>query len=180
MPSITGLNCADDEDPLALFFESVSELTERIKRSLESDFVEVALHGEVSNVTRPRSGHVYFTLRDDAASIRAVLWKNDVRRLAFELTDGLSVRSLAVLRCTRRAVTIRLSCARSSPKESGPLSWHSASATLDYYRRVCLNHRESDHCHAIRVASSSSAARPARRFVTCFRLSAAVGAVLES
>jgi exodeoxyribonuclease VII large subunit len=94
MPSITGFNRTQDEDPLASFFESVSELTERIKRSLETDFVEVALHGEVSNVTRPRSGHVYFTLRDDSASIRAVLWKNDARRLAFELSDGLSVRSL--------------------------------------------------------------------------------------
>jgi exodeoxyribonuclease VII large subunit len=94
MPSITGFNRTQDEDPLASFFESVSELTERIKRSLETDFAEVALHGEVSNVTRPRSGHVYFTLRDDSASIRAVLWKNDARRLTFELTDGLSVRSL--------------------------------------------------------------------------------------
>jgi len=94
MPSITGFNRNQDDDPLASFFESVSELTERIKQSLETDFFEVALHGEVSNVTRPRSGHVYFTLRDDSASIRAVLWKNDARRLTFELSDGLSVRSL--------------------------------------------------------------------------------------
>ncbi len=95
MPSIPGFNgTQDDSEPLALFFESVSELTERIKHRLETDFFEAALHGEVSNVTRPRSGHVYFTLRDDSASIRAVLWKNDARRVAFELTDGLSVRSL--------------------------------------------------------------------------------------
>jgi exodeoxyribonuclease VII large subunit len=94
MPSITRFNSTPDEDPLASFFESVSELTERIKHSLETGFVEVALHGEVANVTRARSGHVYFTVRDDLASIRAVMWKNDSRRLAFELTDGLAVRSL--------------------------------------------------------------------------------------
>ena len=80
------------DDPFGPIFVSVSELTERIKRTLEADFAEVALHGEVSNVARPRSGHVYFTLKDDSASIRAVMWKNEARRLAFDLTDGLAVR----------------------------------------------------------------------------------------
>jgi len=81
-------------DPLGTLFESVSELTDRIKQTLESDFDEVALRAEVSNLARPRSGHIYFTLKDDSASIRAVLWKNDARRLAFDLTDGLAVRCL--------------------------------------------------------------------------------------
>src|SRR5438270_2649258 len=84
-------------DPFDFLFESVSELTARIKQSLKAHFGEVALRGEVSNVARPKSGHVYFTLRDDAASIRAVIWKSDARRLAFELTDGLAVRALGGL-----------------------------------------------------------------------------------
>jgi exodeoxyribonuclease VII large subunit len=85
------------DDPFGLVFESVSELTARIKESLKRNFGEVALHGEVSNVARPKSGHVYFTLKDEAASIRAVVWKSDARRLAFELTDGLAVRALGGL-----------------------------------------------------------------------------------
>jgi exodeoxyribonuclease VII large subunit len=85
------------DDPFGPMFESISELTERIKRRLEADFVEVAIHGEVSNVARPRSGHIYFTLKDDSASIRAVMWKTDTRRLAFDLTDGLAVRALGRL-----------------------------------------------------------------------------------
>ena len=80
------------EDRLGIPFETVSSLTERIKDSLEADFAEVAVHGEVSNLARPRSGHVYFTLKDDAASIRAVIWKSDAQRLAFDLADGLAVR----------------------------------------------------------------------------------------
>ena len=48
-------------------------------------------------MARPRSGHVYFTLKDDSASIRAVMWKTDTRRLAFDLTDGLAVRALGRL-----------------------------------------------------------------------------------
>src|SRR5947208_14069318 len=55
---------AQMEDPFGLLFESVSELTARIKQSLKAQFGEVALRGEVSNVARPKSGHVYFTLRD--------------------------------------------------------------------------------------------------------------------
>ncbi|MHB1558658.1 MAG: exodeoxyribonuclease VII large subunit [Isosphaeraceae bacterium] len=75
-------------------FESVSDLTARIKDAMRSHFAEVAVHGEVSNVARPKSGHVYFTLRDEAASIRAVLWRTEARALPFDLTDGLAVRAL--------------------------------------------------------------------------------------
>jgi exodeoxyribonuclease VII large subunit len=84
-------------NPFDMIFESVSELTARIKQSLKAHFGEVALHGEVSNVARPKSGHVYFTLKDEVASIRAVIWKSEARRLAFELTDGLAVRAVGGL-----------------------------------------------------------------------------------
>ena len=97
MPSTPWLKISEADDPFAPIFLTVAELTERIKRSLENDFSEVALHGEVSNVTRPRSGHLYFTLKDDTASIRAVMWRNDAQRITFELADGLSVRTLGRL-----------------------------------------------------------------------------------
>jgi exodeoxyribonuclease VII large subunit len=97
MSSIPWRQRHEAEDPRGPTFESVSELTERIKRSLETDFGQVALHGEVSNVARPRSGHIYFTIKDELASIRAVMWKNDSRRVAFDLTDGLAVRALGRL-----------------------------------------------------------------------------------
>src|SRR3984957_4854461 len=97
MSSTPWLKAHPADDPFGPMFESISELTERIKRRLEADFAEVAIHGEVSNVARPRSGHVYFTLKDDSASIRAVMWKNDARRLAFDLTDGMAVRALGRL-----------------------------------------------------------------------------------
>ena len=84
-------------DPQGSGLESISELTARIKRALRADFSEVAVHGEISNVARPRSGHVYFTLKDEGASIRAVIWKNEARRLSFDLTDGLAVRAFGGL-----------------------------------------------------------------------------------
>src|SRR4051794_6795203 len=71
---------------------SVSELTAQIKAVLEADFAEVSLVGEVSNLSRPRSGHVYLSLKDESSQIRAVIWKSVAQRLAFDLSDGLSVR----------------------------------------------------------------------------------------
>ena len=70
---------------------TVSELTSRIKQTLERGFSEVALQGEISNLSRPRSGHVYLNLKDDSAQIRAVLWKSDAQKLVFDLADGLAV-----------------------------------------------------------------------------------------
>ncbi len=73
-------------------FCTVTELTARIKLALERGFSEVTLRGEISNLARPRSGHVYFSLKDDAASIRAVLWKSEAERLVFDLADGMAVK----------------------------------------------------------------------------------------
>ena len=84
-------------NPFGSMFESVSALTERIKGTLETDFASVAVHGEITNLARPKSGHLYFSLRDSNASLRAVMWKSDAQRLAFDLSDGLAVRVLGRL-----------------------------------------------------------------------------------
>jgi exodeoxyribonuclease VII large subunit len=47
--------------------------------------------GEVSNYSRPQSGHSYFTLKDEQAQIRAVMWRSTASRLKFDLADGLDV-----------------------------------------------------------------------------------------
>ena len=80
-----------DDDLSGAPLETVSELTGRIKATLERGFAEVALRAEVSNVARPRSGHIYLVLKDDAAQVRAVLWKTEAQRLVFDLVDGLAV-----------------------------------------------------------------------------------------
>lgn len=71
--------------------QSVSQLTESIKQRLESTFPFVWVGGEVSDITKPRSGHVYFTLKDAQAQIRAVMWRSTASRLRFELEDGTQV-----------------------------------------------------------------------------------------
>jgi exodeoxyribonuclease VII large subunit len=70
---------------------TVSQLTAQIKDALEGQFTSVWVAGEVSNFSRPQSGHSYFTLKDDQAQIRAVMWRGTAARLKFDLADGLEV-----------------------------------------------------------------------------------------
>ncbi len=70
---------------------SVSELTDQIKGSLEGQFPAVWVSGEISNFSRPQSGHCYLTLKDDRAQIRAVLWRTAAREVRCDLHDGLEV-----------------------------------------------------------------------------------------
>ncbi len=72
---------------------TVSELTARIKSTLERGFDDVVVRGEVSGLSRPRSGHVYLNLKDDGACLRSVLWRSTAQRVPFELHDGLAVRA---------------------------------------------------------------------------------------
>lgn len=72
---------------------SVSELTRRIRSTLEHTFGTLWVEGEVSNVRRPASGHCYFTLKDETAQLSAVLFRGDQRRIAVRPEDGLLVRA---------------------------------------------------------------------------------------
>jgi exodeoxyribonuclease VII large subunit len=70
---------------------TVAELTARIKALLEDGFPAVWVEGEISNLRSPSSGHAYFTLKDDLAQLRCVLFRGRGRRVRFEIADGLQV-----------------------------------------------------------------------------------------
>ena len=70
---------------------SVWELTAQIKDLFEAAFPAVWVAGEISNFTRPQSGHCYLTLKDERAQLRAVMWRGVATRLRFEPHDGLEV-----------------------------------------------------------------------------------------
>jgi exodeoxyribonuclease VII large subunit len=70
---------------------SVSELTQQIRGALEHQFAEVWVEGEISNCRRWQTGHIYFTLKDANAQLKAVMFKTAVRYLRFAPEDGLHV-----------------------------------------------------------------------------------------
>jgi exodeoxyribonuclease VII large subunit len=70
---------------------SVAQLTAQIKDLVEAGFPSVWVAGEISNFSRPQSGHSYFTLKDDQAQIRAVMWRGTASRVKFDVADGMEV-----------------------------------------------------------------------------------------
>ena len=76
--------------PLTL---TVSKLTFLIRKLLEEDetLQDVWVQGEVSNLSRPASGHVYFTLKDSSAALKCVMWKTSAARLNLSVRDGMEV-----------------------------------------------------------------------------------------
>src|SRR5262247_2854357 len=70
---------------------TVSQLTEQLRGVVEERFPAVWVEGEVSNFRLYGSGHAYFTLKDEGAQLRAVLFRNRGRRVRFEPKDGLHV-----------------------------------------------------------------------------------------
>jgi exodeoxyribonuclease VII large subunit len=72
---------------------TVSKLTFYIRKLLEENEVlqDVWVQGEISNLSRPASGHVYFTLKDANAALKCVMWKTSAARLRLGLRDGMDV-----------------------------------------------------------------------------------------
>jgi exodeoxyribonuclease VII large subunit len=70
---------------------SVSDLNAQIKSILETNFFQVYLKGEISNITYHSSGHVYFSLKDNQSIIKAVMFRGNASKLKFRLEVGLTV-----------------------------------------------------------------------------------------
>lgn len=74
---------------------TVSDLNEAVRQQLESGFPLVWVEGELSNLARPASGHLYFSLKDSGAQVRCALFRNRARLLGFRPADGTQVLARA-------------------------------------------------------------------------------------
>jgi exodeoxyribonuclease VII large subunit len=74
---------------------SVSRLNLQARALLESSFATLWVEGELSNLARPRSGHLYFSLKDEQCQVRCAMFRMHNRRLPFEPRDGLQVLAQA-------------------------------------------------------------------------------------
>lgn len=70
---------------------TVSILTDAIRQSLSERFGRVFVQAEISGITKPQSGHIYLTLKDEFAQISGVIWRNTAQKMRFELEDGQKV-----------------------------------------------------------------------------------------
>lgn len=74
---------------------SVSEITRYLRELFESDEIlsDVWVQGEVSNLSRPASGHIYFTLKDASSALKCVIWKQTAWRLPLTLQNGMALEA---------------------------------------------------------------------------------------
>ncbi len=70
---------------------SVSEISVALKRTVEERFDHVRVRGEVSRPSRPKSGHLYFTLKDERSVLDAVCWRGTVSCLSIQPEEGMEV-----------------------------------------------------------------------------------------
>jgi exodeoxyribonuclease VII large subunit len=107
--------------PAGVRVYQVSELTRAVKALLEDNLGTVWVEGEVSNLARPASGHVYLTLKDNEAPLKAVLYRAVAMRIRFDLRDGMSVIARGRLAVYAPRGEYQLQIEEVQPKGIGPL-----------------------------------------------------------
>ncbi len=99
---------------------TVAELTAGIRASLESGFGELWVEGEISN-SRVWNGHVYFTLKDQTAQIKAVMFRSAYRYLKFKIDDGIHVVARGRLSVYEPKGEYQIVCEHLEPQGRGAL-----------------------------------------------------------
>ncbi|MGQ0722767.1 MAG: exodeoxyribonuclease VII large subunit [Candidatus Eiseniibacteriota bacterium] len=100
---------------------TVTELTGRIKRLLEQQWAALWVEGEVSNVRPSGAGHVYFTLKDEKASLDVVLFRTQAQRQKFRLEHGQKVRVFGSLNVYAQKGAYQINAAKIEPVGVGEL-----------------------------------------------------------
>lgn len=98
---------------------SVSALVARLRGAVEAKFAAVWVAGEISSFTKAASGHMYFTLKDDAANLRAVLFRGVNLRMKFEPRNGMEVLARGRLSVFDQRGDVQLQIEELQPKGVG-------------------------------------------------------------
>ncbi len=112
---------------------TVTELTQSIKQLLESAFPSVWVEGEISNYIEHTSGHRYFTIKDEGAQIKCVIWRGMSRYLFFEPKNGMKVRACGQITVYEKSGQYQLIVSSLQPSGIGALelAFQQLKAKLD-------------------------------------------------
>lgn len=100
---------------------SVRDLVAAIRTRVEREYTDVWVEGEISNYRPADSGHLYFTLKDDASQLRVVVWKTQARLLRFKPENGLQVIARGRVTIYDQRGELQLSADYLEPKGAGAL-----------------------------------------------------------
>jgi exodeoxyribonuclease VII large subunit len=112
---------ADDASPPVRRVWTVTALTAAIRDLLETRFTEVWVEGELSNCRLWNTGHLYFTVKDQGAQIKAVMWRSALRSLRFKPEDGLQVIARGRVSVYDPKGEYQLVCEHMEPQGTGAL-----------------------------------------------------------
>lgn len=83
---INEISCAIEQNGY-----TVSQISQLIKGALETNFSDIIVHGEISEIVRAKSGHVYFTIKDESSTLSVICWRDVFNTLNIKLDIGLEV-----------------------------------------------------------------------------------------
>lgn len=105
-----------------MYILNVSSLNEQIKVLIEESFSRVLVEGELSRITHHSSGHIYFTLKDENSTIKAVIFKANAAKLKFQLQEGLKVVLDGAVTLYKPRGEYQINCFTISPSGHGALA----------------------------------------------------------
>ena len=114
-------------DQMGLLFQparrifSVRDLVSAVRTQLEREYTDIWVEGEISNYRPAESGHLYFTLKDDNAQLRVVIWRTQARLLRFKPENGLQVIARGRVTVYDQRGELQLSAEHLEPKGAGAL-----------------------------------------------------------
>lgn len=100
---------------------TVHELIAAVRTQLEREYTDAWIEGEISNFRAPDSGHLYFTLKDEAAQIRVVMFRTQARLLRFRPEDGMQVVARGRVTVYEARGELQISAEYLEPKGAGAL-----------------------------------------------------------
>jgi len=100
---------------------TVSAVTRMIKSTLEGSFYNLWIEGEISNYTHHSSGHRYFSLKDDNAVMKCVMWRTLAAGIKFEIEPGQKLLAFGDITVYEKGGNYQLNCKKLVPVGIGPL-----------------------------------------------------------
>ncbi len=107
--------------PVSRRIWTVRDLLSRVRTELEHEYTDIWVEGEISNFRPAESGHLYFTLKDDGAQIRVVMFRSQARLLRFRPEDGLQVIARGRVTVYEARGELQLSAEYLEPRGAGAL-----------------------------------------------------------
>ena len=133
---------------------SITRLNREVRAVLEDSFPpSLWVRGEISNLARPGSGHIYFSLKDKHSQVRCAMFRSANRHLRFPAENGQEVLARAGVSLYEGRGEFQLIVEHMEPAGAAPCSRRSRSSNRSYLKKACLLKITNSHSRPTRGRS---------------------------